>query len=262
MIALAVDDEYYMLNMLVQAIKTSPDINEVYEFSDYISAIAWIMKNRVDIAFLDIHMRGMNGLDLAKRIQEIQPDCKIIFCTGYSEYAIDAFKMHASGYVVKPVTAQDVQKEIDHIKQTKPLPTKRADYLIEAKCFGNFELLFNNAPLHFKRSKTKELLASLIDRNGAGVTAKQICAVLWENELIETNQMNYFWQLLDDLRHTLKGINAENILVKNGRNYSVNMSLINCDYVQYLKTGKPAFRGEYMMQYSWAEESAGYFYKN
>lgn len=255
MIALAVDDEYLMLNMLVQALKASPDIKEIHDFSDCNEAKEWILNNHVDIAFLDIHMRGMSGLELAQNLQKVQPNCKIIFCTGYSEYAIDAFKIHVSGYVMKPVTYQDIQTEIDHIKQSKP-----KESLLAAKCFGNFEILYNNEPLRFKRSKTKELLAYLIDRNGAGVTAKQICAVLWESDLSETKQMNYFWQLLDDLRHTLREVDSENLLLKSGKNYSIDVNMLDCDYIQYLKTGTPVFHGEYMTQYSWAESTTGYLY--
>ena len=61
-----------------------------------------------------------------------------------------------------------------------------------------------------------ELLAYLIDRNGAAVTAKQICAVLWEEPEQESRHMNYFWQLLDDLRHTLDSADAGAVLVKTG----------------------------------------------
>ena len=53
---------------------------------------------------------------LAEKIIAARPSCKIVFCTGYEEYAIPAFKLHASGYLMKPITAEAVQKEIDYIK--------------------------------------------------------------------------------------------------------------------------------------------------
>lgn len=73
--------------------------------------------------------------------------------------------------------------------------------------------------------------------------------------------MNYFWQLLDDLRNTLKTADADDILVKNGKSYAVDMNKIDCDYASYLKCGQPAFYGEYMNQYSWAEETAGFLFR-
>ena len=87
MIAITVDDERPMLNALTDIVKASPDIKEVYDFSACSAALEWISENSIDVAFLDINMRGMGGLALAEKITELQPGCKIVFCTGYEEYA-------------------------------------------------------------------------------------------------------------------------------------------------------------------------------
>ena len=251
MIAIAVDDEILMLGALVAAIKTSPDISEIYQFSDCDEALAFVEKNSVDVAFLDINMRGMGGLTLAEKIIGFCHDCKIVFCTGYEEYAIPAFKLHASGYLMKPVSAKDVQVEIDNIKGIR-----QSQKLITVKCFGNFEVFAKGEKLAFKRSKTKELLAFLVDRNGAGVTVAEIGVALWENDKEQKNQ-NYIHQLFRDLRQSLETVGAEEIFERNNYYYSLNPEKIDCDYYAYLQTGKPEFRGEYMTQYSWAEETCG-----
>ena len=85
MIAIAVDDEALMLGALVAAIEASPDITEVNKFSDCEKALEFVKEKSVDVAFLDINMRGMGGLALAERIIAASPDCKIVFCTGYEE---------------------------------------------------------------------------------------------------------------------------------------------------------------------------------
>ena len=252
MIALAVDDEKLMLNALSKAISASSDIDEVVEFNVCSKALEWAQENTIDIAFLDINMRGMGGLTLAEKILEIQPDCKVVFCTGYTEYAVDAFKIHVSGYLMKPITAQSVQKEIDHIKGQKA-----KERLLTVKCFGNFEAYANREPLDFRRPKTKELLAYLVDRNGSGVTTKEICAVLWDDNEDDKKNRNYLYQLINDLRIALKEVNAESILVKTSTTYAVDTERIDCDYYSYLKKGKPEFFGEYMSQYSWAEMTCG-----
>ena len=117
MIAIAVDDEALMLGALVAAIEASHDISQVVSFSDCEKALDYVNNNLLDVAFLDINMRGMGGLALAESILSVRPNCKIIFCTGYEEYAIPAFRLHASGYLMKPVSAEDVQGEIDNIKE-------------------------------------------------------------------------------------------------------------------------------------------------
>ena len=253
MIAIAVDDEVLMLGALVKAVSASHDISEVTKFSDCEQALEFVRNTAIDIAFLDINMRGMGGLALAEKILAIRPDCKIVFCTGYEEYAIPAFKLHASGYLMKPISAEDVQNEIDNIKGLR-----QKEKLLSVKCFGNFEVYAKGEKLVFKRLKTKELFAFLVDRNGAGMTAKQICAVLFDEESDDAKNSAYLRQLVLDLKNTLKMVGADSVLRHETPCYRVDTSLIECDYVSYLATGKPEFRGEYMTQYSWAEDTCAF----
>ena len=250
MIAIAVDDEALMLGALVAAIEASPDITRVIKFSDCEEALEFSKNNSLDVAFLDINMRGMGGLALAERIIAARPNCKIVFCTGYEEYAIPAFKLHASGYLMKPISAEDVQVEIDNIKGVR-----QKEKPITVKCFGNFEVYAKNEKLVFKRLKSKELFAFLVDRNGAGMTAKQICAALFPDDTDDVKNAAYLRQLVMDLKNTLKTVGAEGVLCHETPCYRIDTSLIKCDYISYLETGKPEFHGEYMTQYSWAEDT-------
>ena len=250
MIAIAVDDEALMLGALTAAVEASPDITSVANFSDCEAALEYAKSNPIDIAFLDINMRGMGGLALAERIVAARPACKIVFCTGYEEYAIHAFKLHASGYLMKPISAEDVQGEIDNIKGMRA-----QEKLLTVKCFGDFEVYAKNEKVVFKRLKSKELFAFLIDRKGAGMTARQICAVLFPDDVDDAKNSAYLRQLVMDLKNTLRAVGAENVLCHETPCYRVDTSLIKCDYISYLETGKPEFHGEYMTQYSWAEET-------
>ena len=255
MIAIAVDDEVLMLGALVAAIEASPDITAVAKFSSCEEALGYVKDHPADIAFLDINMRGMGGLALAEKIVDAHPECKIVFCTGHEEYAIPAFKLHASGYLLKPISAGDVQGEINNIKGVRQ--SKKS---LCVKCFGNFEVFANGEILCFKRSKTKELLAFLIDRNGAGVTVAEIGIAVWDYDEYEKNK-NFIHQLFRDLRQTLESVGADEIFRRNNDIYSVDPEKLDCDYYTYLKTGKPEFCGEYMTQYSWAEKTCGFLCK-
>ena len=248
--AIAVDDEIYMLETLQEAVQASSDIETVDPFSSCSAALAYATEHPIDIAFLDINMRGIGGLGLAEKLIGLQPHCKIIFCTGYQEYAVSAFQLHVSGYLMKPITAEAVQKEIDHIKGVKT-----TEKLLTINCFGNFEVLHNGQILPFKRRKAKELLAVLVDRRGAGMTAKQICAILFPDDTDDTKNAAYLRQLVLDLKHTLRAVRTEDVLRHETPYYRIDTNLIKCDYLSYLETGKPQFHGEYMTQYSWAEET-------
>ena len=247
---LVVDDEIDMLEALCEAVSVSPDVDTVTVFSSCAAAIVYAQEHPVDIAFLGINTRGISGFALAEKLMALQPRCKIIFCTGYEEYAVSAFQLHVSGYLMKPITPEAVQKEIDHIKGVKA-----TEKLLTIKCFGNFEVLYNGEILPFKRKKAKELLAVLIDRNGAGMTAKQICAILFPDDTDDTKNAAYLRQLVLDLKNTLKTIRAEDVLQHDTPYYRIDTNLVRCDYLSFLETGKPEFHGEYMTQYSWAEET-------
>ena len=248
--AIAVDDELYMLEALEEAVRSSSDISRVEPFSSCSAALAYAAENPIDIAFLDINMRGIGGLALAEKLTELQPQCKIVFCTGYSEYAVSAFQLHVSGYLMKPITPEAVQKEIEHIKGIKV-----TEKLLTIKCFGNFEVLHNGEVLSFKRKKAKELLAVLVDRNGAGMTVKQICAILFPEDTDDTKNAAYLRQLMLDLKNTLKSIRAEEVIQHDTPYYRIATDLVKCDYFSFLESGKPMFYGEYMTQFSWAEET-------
>ena len=246
--AITVDDEIYMLEALQEAVSLSPDIEVSKGFSSCSAALVYASAHPVDIAFLDINMRGIGGLELAERLTELYPGCKIIFCTGHEEYAVSAFQLHASGYLMKPIAAEAVQKEIDHIKGVKS-----SEKLLTVMCFGQFEVLYNGEALPFKRKKTKELLAVLVDRNGAGLTAKELCAILFPDDTDDTKNAAYLRQLVLDLKNTLKTLHAEEVLRHDTPYYRIDTKLLKCDYLSFLETGKPEFHGEYMTQYSWAE---------
>ena len=248
--AITVDDEIYMLETLQEAVNASADIGSVTAFSSCSSALAYAEENPIDVAFLDINMRGIGGLGLAEKLIALQPQCKIVFCTGYEQYAVSAFQLHVSGYLMKPITPEAVQKEIDHIKGIRA-----TEKLLSIQCFGNFEVFHNDEVLPFKRKKAKELLAVLVDRKGAGMTVKEICAILFPANSDDSKNAAYLRQLILDLKNTLITVGADDVLRHETPYYRIDTNLVRCDYLSFLDTGKPTFRGEYMTQYSWAEET-------
>ena len=87
------------------------------------------------------------------------------------------------------------------------------------------------------------------------MTGKQICAVMWPENTDDVKNMDYLRHLVGDLKKALANVGAENVFCQDGYNYRIEPSRINCDYHNFLKTGMPSFHGEYMTQYSWAEDT-------
>ena len=116
MTIITADDEPLALEMLTDLVKTVKPDADVFSFSRPQKIVEWIKTNKADVAFLDIRMRGMTGLELAEAIKTKAPETNIIFVTGYDEYALPAMSLHASGYVMKPVSEEKIRKELEHLR--------------------------------------------------------------------------------------------------------------------------------------------------
>lgn len=257
---LAVDDEPSALHLLTRSIQALVPQAEMVAFSDPAAALGWATENTCDIAFLDIELGSMNGIELGKRLKERNPKTNLIFVTGYLNYAVSAYALHASGYLSKPASQEAIRVELENLRY--PMPKPRTGKQLVVHCFGNFEVFYCGKPLTFKRSKTKELFAFLIDRNGARVTSGEICARLWEEESSDKRQKDYLRHLVMDLSNTLSGIGESDVFVRTRSGYNINPALLECDYYDYLNNipyAVRAYQGEYMQQYSWAEERIASF---
>lgn len=224
---------------------------------DSTGLLGTIEENRPDIAWLDIEMPGMNGLEMAAKIKQLSPDTNIVFVTGFPEYAVDAFGMHVSGYVLKPANEAKLRDEINNLRY--PVPKKEED-LLKVHCFGNFEVFSSEGIVKFSRALSKEAFAYLVDRRGAGCTVGEICSVLWEDRQADKKLKSQCRVIMAALKKDLENVGAGDVLVKNWNTWGIDTNKISCDYYDFLKRDSGAvnsFRGEYMAQYSWAEMTIG-----
>ena len=255
----AIDDEPEVLETLHEAIRTAVPDAEISDFLRCQAALDAAREQGVfpDVVFVDIRMPDMDGLHFATALKKAAPDAQIVFVTAYSEYALEAWRRHVQGYLMKPVTAEDILDAMDHL-HLPPAPAPRDK--LSVRCFGSFEVFFKDEPLIFTRRQSKELLAFLIDREGAACTNEQIAAALWEDETDTKSAGTRIRQLISDLRSTLTKIGMEDVLIRERRQIAVRRSMIDCDYYRMLEgdmTAVNAYRGEYMPEYSWAELTAG-----
>ena len=109
---LAVDDEQLALEMLVEAIEEACPKAEVLGFLNPNDCLEEAKRGMFDAVFSDIQMPQMSGLAFAEKLQKIRPDVNIIFITAYDNHAVEAMNLHASGYLMKPVTAKKDRKRI------------------------------------------------------------------------------------------------------------------------------------------------------
>lgn len=247
------DDEELSLEDLIGIVKDVEPQAQVYGFSDPAEVVEFTKEEKCDIAFLDIDMGYMSGIEVAKELKILHPKINIIFVTAYSEYMHTAIKMRASGYLTKPATRDDVIEELKNLRN--PVVLEEENKLV-AKCFGTFDVFVDGKSLDFERSRTKEMLAYLIDRRGNAVTSGELRAVLWEDADTDKNTGTYLQILKKDLISTLMKVGLEDVLVTSWNKYAINTEKISCDYYDFLEDkpeGVRAYNGEYMSQYTWAE---------
>ena len=126
--------------------------------------------------------------------------------------------------------------------------------------FGNFEIFYRGQPVRFRRSRTKELFAYLIDRRGAGSTMGELISILWEGRLDTPSVRSQLRSLIADLRSTLQALGQEGVVIKRRDLIAVDPRQVDCDYYHFLagdRSPRNLFRGEYMSNYSWAETTLG-----
>ena len=288
---LAIDDEARLLQGLVSTVhQVLPDA-EVISYSDVMQANTEVHPEEIDIALLDIEMRGMNGTAYAEILRRANPRINIIFTTGYSEYTGKAMELHASGYIMKPVTPDKLREELKDLRY--PLPDPAAESAANGQsaggsdgasgqnsdmrpseftgrsspgsanqltihAFGNFEAYVNNTPLNFRySSKTRELLAYLIDRQGALCSNGELIGILWDDADDPDRKISYLKNLRLDLMSTLARYGLDDLVIRQRGRIAIAADSVRleCDYYDYIhkREGAAPFMGEYMEQYSWAE---------
>ncbi len=255
---IAVDDEVMNLEALVLETEGIQGLEIVGSFQNPMDALEFVGKEPVDAAVLDVEMPMMNGIELGQRLREVCPDIALIYITGYKEYAYDAFQLEASAYLTKPFNREDVEKAISRVRRLagKEEGVTKQKRNVFIRTFGRFEVFLNDRPVEFSSSKAKEMLALLVDRKGGIVSTEEMLTYLWEDKPDNDRSRNLCRKVAQRLHNQLEEYGIDDIVVRHNRGRSLDTGKVSCDYYQYLAgENKAEFRGEYMTNYSWAEDT-------
>lgn len=140
-------------------------------FTKQREAIEYVRKNHVDAALLDIDMPGLNGIEVAELMCRINPRLNIIFVTGYPEYALQAFSVPVSDFIVKPVSEDALKATFQKLRfpPEETIDSFQYDDVRDAKAIGE-----RLKTLRIERGMTARDLA---DRIGVSYTT----IYRWEN---------------------------------------------------------------------------------
>lgn len=113
--AVLIDDNDICLDVEAAIMQDIDMIDEVHPFNNVNDLLEYMSSNSVDVAFLDILMDDSDGISLAMEIKRTQPKCKIIFISSSRDFALEAFQVYASGYLLKPVTEEEIINVLSNI---------------------------------------------------------------------------------------------------------------------------------------------------
>lgn len=218
---LLVDDEPIALRRLERMVSEVIPEGTCHCFTRAREAMVYAGKEKVDIAFLDIQMKKLDGITMAKQLQQMYPRINIVFCTGYMGYAMEAHSIYCSGYLTKPFTAEQIRMVMEHLRYPIELQTANVRF----RCFGEFEAYYKGEEIEieFQCQKSKELLAYLVDRNGVDCTTGELMAVLFGDEF----HMPYLQKLRRDLITTFEKLGEPEVIRQSRGRMGVNRNVVN-----------------------------------
>ncbi|GKU82240.1 response regulator [Niallia sp. NCCP-28] len=222
-----VDDEAIALDVLEIKIKKIVKFTPVTikKFINPIEVLNEIKKGAaVDAVFLDIEMPGLNGIDLAEEIKEVNAEIDIVFLTAYNEYAVKAFELYALDYLLKPVKSERLQKTLDRVIAKKVMRNNVEPAEIYVKFMRRFEIIYKKTTsLNWKTYKVKELCAYFFNQQGVFLDKEKIIDDIWPDVNYEKAKVN-FYTCISYLRKMFREIGMPEMLQKNGNGYIMKLT--------------------------------------
>lgn len=235
--AIVVDDEPLALSGMIRMLeRQGVEVTASFQNpKDALDADRW---SGADAAFVDIDMPGMNGLELASRLQSMDPELQVVFVTAYDQYAVKAFEIAAADYLIKPVRAARLEATLERLRQSSRLPPKRqrqdepAPVLCCMHDLGIDTGKGRIAEIPWRTSKSKELFAYLVHTRDKAVSKEQLQDLFWQDLETEKAVANLHTTVYQ-IRQTLKSVDLPIQIVYNGGRYRVELGAVGLDSEQW-----------------------------
>lgn len=230
--AIIVDDEPLALQHMELKLRETGQVEVIQSFSNPLAALEEMKKLDFHVAFLDIEMPGLSGLELAEYIQEWNPFVNIVFVTAYQDYAIQAFELHSIDYVLKPIIKDRINKTItriqDHILLTEELPVPEIPPTLKIECFHDFAVYYQNEPIKWKTAKAKELFAFFIMNYNSPIHRDSLIDTLWRETDYQKAKIHLHTSI-SHLRKTLNACGYPNAITFSNQSYCLQLQAFQCD---------------------------------
>ena len=241
-----VDDEMYALQSFLNDI-IDTDVECKFFKDDENAVLDYVLKHNVDAVFLDVGMPNVNGLVLAEKVLDLKSEIALVFITGMAVTMADLserVKRNTVGFLYKPYNTDKLAEFLNVIKKRTPILT--------VKMFDVFDCFVDGKIVMFSSAKSKELFALLLAYNGNSLTMTDAIDHLWQDSTMEKAKILYR-NAVFRLRKTLSDVGVN--CIEFGRALlTLDKTYIQCDYWDFLRSGKGAYRGEFCKNYDWSIE--------
>ncbi|MGN7477444.1 response regulator [Solibacillus silvestris] len=253
--AVIVDDEILVANFLKMQLEHTGLACVVGQYQKPSAALAEIPDLKPDVVFLDIEMPGMNGIELATKLLNGGTNIEIIFVTAYNQYAVDAFRLNAVHYLLKPTDEDDILVALERVmKKRKAHSNVILNNSLKIELFGHIKVFHENQEVRLKwpTVKVEELFALLLIYRKHGIEKWQLTEKLWPKIELKKAEQNLYTSI-----YRLKKILAESglqIQIENAKGkYSLNLPNCTIDIEDQPQFNKASLFGE-DKRYPWVED--------
>lgn len=249
--AIIVDDEPIMIRAFLRMTEKIEDLSVIGEFMDAEEAVEYAETNPFEIAFLDIELPGINGIECAKLLRKKMPKVLIVFISAYDSYLRDCNQIGGDDYLLKPYKEETLEIMMEKMR----LLAKRQKKKVHVKMFGRFVVTKDGTPIPL-RGKTKEILALILVKRGKEISNEEIYSTIWESREYSNVNMKVYYNALKRLKDNLKNFDLQEMFYSTPRGQIANIEMFDCDYYDWLDHNadkQDKFEGEFLTEYSWGE---------
>lgn len=231
------------------------EVDVVGNFNNPTEALKFAKDNTFELAVLDTEFREMDGIELGRQLRELLPDLVLIYTTERPEHAASAMTFaKADGFMVKPCSSDEIHRTLENAK----LLSRRMSRRLKIVTFGRFNVFCDGELLKFRSRKAKELLALCVDHAGGRVSMEEAIDKLWENRAYDEKVKGLYRKAVSSLKDTLLSVGEGDFFVSARGACWIMPERAECEYFTLLSGVDSVladFHGEYMFEYSWAEDT-------
>lgn len=234
-----IDDELSALIYLEKVLQKIEQIEIIGQYIDPFEAIDKVLSDKPDVVFLDIVMLGINGIEIAEKIQYYLPHVHIVFVTAFDEYAVQAFELNAIDYVLKPIKLSRLKKTIQRVEKynrekitfnnSKDIPMICT---FQALSFTPDSSIHHISSIRWRTSKVRGVFTFLLQHRGMFIRKDTLLDLFWSNLEVERGYTQLY-SAIYQLRKTLID-NKINIHITNLENgYKLDLNEVKLDIEEW-----------------------------